>query len=359
MAALSVCGFALPFSPLLKNLSRQLLLVLAAASTGASLSFAAGATAAAGPAPVAPPATPMFAPNVTTGGVNGYSALANLVAIPAATPGGQPTQRLGSTAFIWERLEVRTNGTTGVRRNVSDLVTPTIGKLEIHISTLNPGQNSHPPHRHGNEEFIVLKEGTLEVGLGGVTADVRKTETVGPGAVFFFAANQYHNVENKGDKPATYLVFNIHTASTPATPRADTAPSDPVPAGKLGSVVFDAARSVPKPTKTGSRHEIFNGATTTAENFECAVISLNAGQRDDSPARRPEEQLLAVKDGLLDVTINGKSERGTPGTIFFIASNDTHTVKNATGQPASYHLFRITTELTPKTAPAPAKVTQR
>ncbi len=313
--------------------------------------------AAPSPAPAAKAAPPAatIAPNVPTSGVNGYSALANLVPAPAATPGGPATRRLGSTAFVWEKLFVAPTD-VGFRRNVSDLTTATIEKLEIHISTLNPGQNSHAPHRHGNEEFIVLKEGALEVGLGGVTADVRRTETVGPGAVFFFAANQYHNVENKGDKPATYLVFNIHTAATPRTP-PDGTPSDPVPAGKLGSVIFDWEKSVAKPTPTGSRRDIFNGATTTAKNFDCVVITLDAGYAYGSPTKRPEEQLLAVKDGLLDVTINGKTERGTPGTIFFIAAGDEHTVKNATGQPASYHLFRITTELTPAAASNAAAAT--
>jgi mannose-6-phosphate isomerase-like protein (cupin superfamily) len=319
--------------------------LLAALALALAVTPAFGASVSA--APVAPSSA--IAPNVPTSGVNGYSALANLVTVPAATPGGAATQRLGSTAFIWERLEVRPNGTTGERRNVSDLPTATIGKLEIHISTLNPGQNSHAPHRHGNEEFILIKEGALEVGLGGVTPDVRRTETVGPGAVFFFAANQYHNVENKGAKPATYLVFNLHTASTPRTP-PDGTPSDPVPAGKLGSVIFDGQKSAEQLTKVGSRRDIFNGETTTAKNFECAVITLDAGQTYGVPLARQNEQLLAVKDGLLDVTINGKTERGTPGTVFFIASGDEHTVKNATGQPASYHLFRITTELTPAAA---------
>jgi quercetin dioxygenase-like cupin family protein len=308
---------------------------------------AATSTSAGLPNSVSTPAAAKMATAISTSGVNGYSSLANISTIPAATPGAAPTQQLGSSAFIWEKLFVAANGTVGVRRNVSDLPTRTIEKLEIHNSTLNPGQTSHPPHRHGNEEFIVLKEGTLEVGLGGVTADVRRTEIVGPGSVFFFAANQYHNVENKGDKPATYLVFNTHTATTPRTP-PEGMPSAPVPPGRLNSVIFDWEKSVAKPTKTGARRDIFNGATITAENFECVVITLNPGQTDDSPARRPEEQLLAVKDGLLDVTINGKTERGTPGSIFFIAANDAHRVKNATGRPVSYHLFRITTELTPK-----------
>jgi quercetin dioxygenase-like cupin family protein len=353
--------FTRGFSPAMQIIPLRLVFTLAVTSAIASLSLAAAVVAPTVPAPATTPAaaTSTIAASVTTSGVNGYSSLANLVTLPAILPGERSFLQLRSTAFVWERLEVRPNGTTGERRNVSDLATPTIERLEIHISTLNPGQNSHAPHRHGNEEFIILKDGTLEVGLGGVTADVSRVETVGPGGVFFFAGNQYHNVENKGAKPATYLVFNLHTATTPRTPPEGT-PSAPVPVGLLNSVIFDWEKSVARPSPTGSRREIFNGPTLSTKNFECVVITLNPGQTDDSPVQRPEEQLLAVKDGRLDVTTNGQTIRGGPGTIFFISTHDLHTVKNATNEPVSYHLFRITTELTPKTAtPAPAKVAGR
>ncbi len=352
----------------MKFFSRRLKLALVVMPFSAVLSLpaavnpapAAASPSASAPAPAPEPAAePVVAPVIAAafaragGGVNGSSPLANILTIPATTPGGRPTRQLGSTAFTWEKL-VFTPSNVGSRTNISNLPTSTIDMFECHIGTLNPGQTSHPPHRHGNEEFIILKEGTLEADLGGVTPEVARTEHVGAGSVFFFASNQYHNVENRGDKTATYLVFNIHTAATPRTP-PDGTPSDPVPAGKLSSVIFDWEKSVAKPTKTGSRRDIFNGATTTAINFECAVITLNAGQAEDTPTKRPDDELLAVKEGLLDVTINGKTERGTPGTIFYIASNDEHTIRNATDKPVSYHTFIITTERTPKAA-APAKV---
>ena len=41
-------------------------------------------------------------------------------------------------------------------------------ELELHVTTLNPGFASHPPHKHPNEELVILREGTVEALSGGV-----------------------------------------------------------------------------------------------------------------------------------------------------------------------------------------------
>jgi hypothetical protein len=47
-------------------------------------------------------------------------------------------------------------------RQVVRQPTLTLDELEMHVTTLNPGLASHPPHKHTNEELLILKEGTLE-----------------------------------------------------------------------------------------------------------------------------------------------------------------------------------------------------
>src|SRR6266542_374159 len=73
-----------------------------------------------------------------------------------------PAARLGSTVFRWEDLVAKSSG-VGERRDVTQNPTVTLAEFECHLSTLNAGLASHPPHRHPQEELIVLKEGTLEV----------------------------------------------------------------------------------------------------------------------------------------------------------------------------------------------------
>ena len=40
--------------------------------------------------------------------------------------------------------------------------TATLDELEMHITTLNPGQSSHAPHQHPNEELVIVRQGTVE-----------------------------------------------------------------------------------------------------------------------------------------------------------------------------------------------------
>jgi len=123
---------------------------------------------------------------------------------------------LGSTAFDWNSIPVKTTEVGSVRQVVSE-PTATLENLEVHITTLNPGKAPHPPHRHPNEEMVIVRQGTLEAYLNG------EWKRVGPpGSVIFFASNQLHAVRNVGDEPAIYHVVNWKTAATPeaATPAA-------------------------------------------------------------------------------------------------------------------------------------------
>ena len=246
----------------------------------------------------------------------------------------------GSAFFDWETLEIQPTA-VGTRRNVVDLPTLTFERFECHVTTLNPGIMSHPPHLHPQEEFIILKEGTLDVSLNG------KVKRAGLGSLLFFAANDLHNVTNVGAGPATYLVFNLATGATKnAPPQGATAAAVP---GKLTSGVYDWEKLVAKPTKTGARREILNSPTNTCVSLEGHITTLNAGEKPHAPHRHPDEEIVVVKEGLMEATINGVSQKAGAGSVFFYASNDEHGMQNIGTTAATYYVFRIITETTPGT----------
>jgi quercetin dioxygenase-like cupin family protein len=109
-----------------------------------------------------------------------------------------------SLVLDWERLPVRPTP-TGERRELFDAPTATMRHLEGHVTTLKPGETAHPPHRHFDEELIVVKEGTLEVTIN------EQTQRAGAGSVFFYASNDFHGMRNVGATPATYYVVRIET----------------------------------------------------------------------------------------------------------------------------------------------------
>jgi quercetin dioxygenase-like cupin family protein len=135
------------------------------------------------------------------------SSLALMALAQTPTP---PKPQLGSGVFDWSQLVAKPTK-VGARRDVFDAPTATLSNLECHVTTVNPGEAPHAPHRHPDEELIVIKEGTLEVMVNGVTRQA------GPGAVVFFAANDFHGLRNGGTTPATYYVLRIVPRDPPTS----------------------------------------------------------------------------------------------------------------------------------------------
>src|SRR5579871_4366551 len=88
---------------------------------------------------------------------------------------------IGSSVFDWNSVRA-TPTETGAVRSFFKVRTPTLEQLEVHVTTLNPGKAPHPPHRHPNEEMLIIREGTLEALING------EWKRVGPGSVIFFAS---------------------------------------------------------------------------------------------------------------------------------------------------------------------------
>jgi quercetin dioxygenase-like cupin family protein len=133
-----------------------------------------------------------------------FAATASRAEAPAATV-------MHSGVFTWESLSPQPTKVGAVRR-VFDTPTPTLERLEMHITTLRAGESPHGPHRHPEEELIVIKEGTVESNIEGVL------RRVGPGSILFHASNELHTVKNVGTTDATYTVVNWRSAATPPKP---------------------------------------------------------------------------------------------------------------------------------------------
>jgi len=110
------------------------------------------------------------------------------------------TSVMGSSVFDWNMISVKQTK-TGAVRQFFRAPTATLDELECHVTTLNPGESPHPPHRHPDEELIIVKEGTVEALVNG------ELKRVGPGSVIFQASNQEHGLRNVGNGPATYHVI--------------------------------------------------------------------------------------------------------------------------------------------------------
>ena len=109
----------------------------------------------------------------------------------------------------------------------------------------------------------------------------------------------------------------------------------------LESTVFDWSKTTATPTKAGECRNFFDAATRTLGRLECHATTLRAGERAHEPHRHTDEELIFVKEGRLEVTVNERTEPAGAGAVFFFASMDLHGMRNAGSGRATYHVLRI------------------
>lgn len=114
---------------------------------------------------------------------------------------------IGASVYDWNTLNAKKTD-VGEYRQVLKGSTATLEELEVHVTTLNPGKDSHPPHRHLNEELVIVREGTVE------TLSDGQWKKLGPGSVIFNASNSLHALRNVGNTPAVYHVINWRSQAT-------------------------------------------------------------------------------------------------------------------------------------------------
>jgi XRE family transcriptional regulator, regulator of sulfur utilization len=124
---------------------------------------------------------------------------AALPALGAATWAFDP---MPSRVYDWNDMPEQTTA-VGARRPFFRGQTAALEELQAHVTTILPGNEPHPPHRHANEELIILLRGTVAV-----TVEER-TDTIGAGSSVFLAPNDFHGLRNVGDEPASYYIIQM------------------------------------------------------------------------------------------------------------------------------------------------------
>ena len=71
----------------------------------------------------------------------------------------------------------------------------------LKLSVVAPGQSTHAPHKHIEDEFFFVLEGTAQFYLDG------KTQTAGAYTSFYCPSNSMHGISNVGDTELKYLVI--------------------------------------------------------------------------------------------------------------------------------------------------------
>jgi len=246
---------------------------------------------------------------------------------------------LGSAYYHWDFLPSQKTP-TGRFRAVYDGPARTMERMEVHVTELEPGLECHPPHQHAHEEMMILKEGELEVSLGG------RKQRIAPGALVFVAALDSHNWKNVGSGPAIYYVINFFTeASLPSGAGAGGLTAAP---GALDSTVVAWDAIVPIPNGVGgTRRGLLDAMTRTFSLLKVHATTTPPGLPGARHAGHRCLELIIIKEGILEYCIDGVTSRVGPGSLVYLAPEAVHTVRNVGADPATYYVFAVSSAKTP------------
>ena len=106
----------------------------------------------------------------------------------------------GSFIVPWESSVFKATAKGGGRQ-FFDRPTAMLNRFDIHVTTLNVGQQSHDPHMHVNEEIILMIDGNAEERIED------KKELAKPGDIIRLGSKVLHNITNVGNTPCQYYAI--------------------------------------------------------------------------------------------------------------------------------------------------------
>jgi (S)-ureidoglycine aminohydrolase len=237
----------------------------------------------------------------------------------------QKNDSITSRVYVWNNLEPKKEETR-TRRQILEGKTFALSYLGIHASTLEGGKAPHPPHVHDDqEELIIIKEGQVKVTIAGTS------KVLGPGSIAFAMPRDEHGIENAGNTQATYYVLRYKGKLAMNLERANQAG---------GSFMLDWNELKTSNTSKGYRRNFFNKATSQLNQFEMHTTALNADSISHAAHTHIQEEIILVLRGNVEMFIDGKYYKGSPGDLFFVSSNVPHNLKNIGKNQCEYFAFQ-------------------
>ncbi len=86
---------------------------------------------------------------------------------------------------------------------------------------------------------------------------------------------------------------------------------------------------------------IMKGKLATGEHIEAHETTLPPNGAPHPPHHHVHSEMWLIREGTVELTINGATHRLGPGGLGFVRSNEEHGIKNVGTDPATYFVIAI------------------
>ena len=107
------------------------------------------------------------------------------------------------------------------------------------------------------------------------------------------------------------------------------------------STMFPFDKMPVQTSDQGEVRPVLKGKLATGESVEVHQTTLLPGATLHLPHRHLHSEMCLIREGTVEVTVNGTSTRMGSGSVAFFHSNDEHGIKNLGTTPAIYFIVNI------------------
>jgi quercetin dioxygenase-like cupin family protein len=203
--------------------------------------------------------------------------------------------------------------------------TATVRALSCHASALASDHCPHPPHRHDEEEILLVLSGEVDITIPDLDSAAGNGQLhLKPGQFVYYPANFAHTLRTVSDEPANYLLLRWQSGPGANPP--------------LGFGRFNAAAPVASPTQEkGFRAQLlFEGPTAKLRKLHCHVSTLLPGA-GYSPHVDAHDVAIVVLEGEVETL----GERAKPCSVIFYPAGESHGMTNPGSSIARYLVFEF------------------
>ena len=86
---------------------------------------------------------------------------------------------------------------------------------------------------------------------------------------------------------------------------------------------------------------VLKGKLATGESVEVHETTLSPGGTPHPPYRHLHSEMWLIREGTIELTVEGRSAQMGPGSVGFVHSNEEHGIKNIGAQPLTYCVVAI------------------
>jgi uncharacterized cupin superfamily protein len=202
------------------------------------------------------------------------------------------------------------------------------GSLELfgyHASVLSPGQCPHPPHRHPEEEFLIILDGEAEVVIADSPRDQTPTvKRLIKHQASYYPSQQHHTIRNVSANPVTYLMLRWRSSQTGTK-------------WPLSTQIFDFASARPKHPGRGLAVLVLADEPTGLLSKLHIHLSELAPGHGYEPHVDAYDAAILVLDGEIEIF----DSTAGPNSMILIAAGEPHGIFNSTDKPAKYLVLEL------------------